>query len=464
MTIYNKLIRDKIPNILSKNNLQYHIETFEDHEYQQALKDKLLEEVQELLLSENTQEIEEEIADIYEVLDNLINIFGLNQENIKDIQIQKRVDRGSFQEKIKLVSVMKKDVFLIDKEEEVILQELRIFLEEKVKPQAEIIDFDSNLLANVVEEIKTINPLWFCLKVPKDLGGLGFSKTGFYRWQTLISQYSGALSFLQTQHQSALHQIANSDNNNLREKYLAPSTAGKILCGVGFSHLRRRDKVILRAKPVNNGYELTGDISWITGYNFFDYFIVGATLPDGSELRAIAPFSAHSYHNSSLNFSEIMGLGALSSTNTVTGKMINWFIPEEDLVSIKPPNNIHQQDQQNILHHGFFALGNALVTMELIKENCQKLGINYDEKLSQKVVNLEEEMFSALHRKLSYQEKLQLRVKAIKLAYECAQKAVMSSKGGANLSCHPANRLYREALVYSVSGQTMDVLTACMLD
>ncbi|MBF2056731.1 MAG: hypothetical protein IGQ45_05780 [Cyanobacterium sp. T60_A2020_053] len=462
MMIYNKLIRDKIPDILSKNNLQYNIDNFSDHEYQQALKDKLLEEVQELLISKNSQEIEEEIADIYEVLDSLIDIFGLNQEKIKDIQVQKRIDKGSFRANIKLVSVTNKSYFIIDSKEESVLQELEIFLEEKVKSQAEIIDFDSYLLANIVNEIKTINPLWFNLKVPKNLGGLEFSNTAFYRWQTLISQYSGALSFLQTQHQSALHQIANSDNYYLREKYLAPSISGKILCGVGFSHLRRRDKVMLSAKPVNNGYQLTGDISWITGYNFFDYFIVGATLPDGSELKAITPFSSHNHGDSSLNFSEIMRLGALSSTNTVTGKMVNWFIPQENLVSIKPPNNIHQQDQQNILHHGFFALGNTLATMKLIKENCRKLGINYDEKLTAKVVNLEEEMFSALHHELSYHEKLQLRVKAIKLAYECAEKAVMSSKGGANLSCHPANRLYREALVYSVSGQTMDVLTACL--
>jgi len=118
------------------------------------------------------------------------------------------------------------------------------------------------------------------LRVPEDWGGRGVSEETSCAFQELIARYSGALAFLQTQHQSAAAILAQSSNMSLKEKYLPQMGNGRVLVGVGFSHLRRQD-ISLSAVPINGGYQLDGVVPWLTGWDLFQDFIVAATLPDG---------------------------------------------------------------------------------------------------------------------------------------------------------------------------------------
>ena len=60
----------------------------------------------------------------------------------------------------------------------------------------------------------------------------------------------------------------------------------------------------------------------------------------------------------------------------------------------------------------------------------------------------------AQHQCVSLDKQLQLRAWAIDLAVRCAHAAVTVSSGAANKQHHAAQRIYREALVFTVSGQT----------
>ena len=83
-------------------------------------------------------------------------------------------------------------------------------------------------------------------------------------------------------------------------------------------------------------------------------------------------------------------------------------------------------------------------------------GINL---LTAEFESLWQKMFTAVtENTYSEQDKLRLRVSVINLLYRCVSSAVITSKGAANGLNHPANRLYREALVYGVSGQTIPLL------
>ena len=57
---------------------------------------------------------------------------------------------------------------------------------------------------------------------------------------------------------------------------------------------------------------------------------------------------------------------------------------------------------------------------------------------------------------------LQLRAQAIDLAVRCAHAAVIVSRGAANGLDHPAQRIYRESLAFSVFGQTTPVMEASL--
>ena len=96
--IYNKLVRDNILEIISCNNQKssYHIAT--DEEYKNKLLEKLQEEISEFIIDKN----EEELADIFEVIEHIITTFNFNKEKIFEIKEQKAEKNGKFRKKISL--------------------------------------------------------------------------------------------------------------------------------------------------------------------------------------------------------------------------------------------------------------------------------------------------------------------------------------------------------------------------
>lgn len=86
---YNKLVRDHIPDIINAEGRQYGTEIMSDNEYRRALLTKLVEETREIAVADR-DELAKEIADLYEVIDALLLVFGLVQELILAMQ-QKRI-------------------------------------------------------------------------------------------------------------------------------------------------------------------------------------------------------------------------------------------------------------------------------------------------------------------------------------------------------------------------------------
>lgn len=93
---YNKLVRDKIPEII-KNKGQIAITHIaNDKEYYLKLQEKLKEEVEEFLESNNN----EELVDILEVIYAICNEKGISQEKLEELRIIKNKERGSFKDKV----------------------------------------------------------------------------------------------------------------------------------------------------------------------------------------------------------------------------------------------------------------------------------------------------------------------------------------------------------------------------
>jgi predicted house-cleaning noncanonical NTP pyrophosphatase (MazG superfamily) len=103
--IYNKLVRDRIPEIIEKDNARPKIRTLENKEYLKALYDKLEEEAAELKNAIGKEEAMKEIGDVYEVLEAIIKSYKLDEEEIRKLQNQRRETRGGFEKGIFLESV-----------------------------------------------------------------------------------------------------------------------------------------------------------------------------------------------------------------------------------------------------------------------------------------------------------------------------------------------------------------------
>ncbi|MEL6927729.1 MAG: acyl-CoA dehydrogenase family protein, partial [Cyanobacteria bacterium J06600_6] len=159
---------------------------------------------------------------------------------------------------------------------------------QEIAPLANQIDRDADKLKTVLQQMGDRS--WLALKAAKELGGMGIDEVEYRRLQISLARTSGALTFLQTQHQSAVSKLIQSGNISLRSQFFPGVAQGKPLVGVGFSHLRRQGEPMVKARQLENeGYELSGNVPWITGYGFFDWFILGATLEDGRELYGLLP-------------------------------------------------------------------------------------------------------------------------------------------------------------------------------
>lgn len=105
MPVYNKLVRDLIPNIIEEKGKQFSTKILEEKEYIEALRTKLNEEVQEYLEAESSQENLEELADVLEIIHALAKTHNGSIEEVEEIRKQKAVKRGAFNDKVFLIEV-----------------------------------------------------------------------------------------------------------------------------------------------------------------------------------------------------------------------------------------------------------------------------------------------------------------------------------------------------------------------
>jgi len=104
--IYNKLVRDKIPEIIVQNNGKPVTRILSDEEYKTELEKKLLEEYYEVLSATDSNDRIEELADMLEVMIELAKLEGKKLDEIIEICKNKGLKRGGFGDKIFLEKVL----------------------------------------------------------------------------------------------------------------------------------------------------------------------------------------------------------------------------------------------------------------------------------------------------------------------------------------------------------------------
>lgn len=94
MKKYNKLVRDKIPEIIRADGKECEIRIAEGKEKYELLEKKLMEEVDEFLEDKNL----EELADVMEVLFGLAREIGYSEEDLIRKREEKKGERGGFKD------------------------------------------------------------------------------------------------------------------------------------------------------------------------------------------------------------------------------------------------------------------------------------------------------------------------------------------------------------------------------
>jgi len=101
---YKKLVRDKIPEIISANGETPITKILSVIEYKLELEKKLIEEAQEVINASGHERLEE-LADLLEVMIAIAKLEKSDLRSIKQIQEEKRSKRGGFDKKIYLINV-----------------------------------------------------------------------------------------------------------------------------------------------------------------------------------------------------------------------------------------------------------------------------------------------------------------------------------------------------------------------
>lgn len=100
----NKLVRDKIVELLEKDGKIVDFEVLGQEDYLKALKEKIKEEAEEVFTAA-PEKLLEELADTQEVIDCILETQGLTKEDLEKVQADKRKNKGSFKNKHFIKSV-----------------------------------------------------------------------------------------------------------------------------------------------------------------------------------------------------------------------------------------------------------------------------------------------------------------------------------------------------------------------
>lgn len=101
MKVYNKLVRDKIPEIIAADGKTAKTRILNKEEYLEELIKKLAEEYEEFKADQNV----EELADIQEVILALADALNIKHSELAKTLSNKALERGSFKKRIFLEGV-----------------------------------------------------------------------------------------------------------------------------------------------------------------------------------------------------------------------------------------------------------------------------------------------------------------------------------------------------------------------
>lgn len=96
---FSKLVRDRIPEILEQQSIEFGMHQCENREkFHGLLAHKLVEEAREYLYSKDPNEL----ADIMELVDELLRYHGTSLDQLRSMQMEKRESRGGYENRIVL--------------------------------------------------------------------------------------------------------------------------------------------------------------------------------------------------------------------------------------------------------------------------------------------------------------------------------------------------------------------------
>lgn len=105
MVILNKLVRDKIPSIVTKEGGSYSLKLLSPLQHRHEITKKLYEELDEYSHAKTKEEAIEELADMVELIYAALKLHDVTIEDFEKIRQDKKLLKGGFEKGIYLNSI-----------------------------------------------------------------------------------------------------------------------------------------------------------------------------------------------------------------------------------------------------------------------------------------------------------------------------------------------------------------------
>lgn len=302
--------------------------------------------------------------------------------------------------------------------------------------------------------------------VPEAWGGCDVAPPALLAAYLELARVDLTTTFVLTQRNAACQRLAASPNRGLQKRLLPRLARDEIFATVGISHLTTSRQHLahaaVTARPCEGGFELEGEIPWVTGGARADVLITGGTLAGGEQLLA-----ALDTRQTGVEIVPAMELLALEGSSTGPVRLRGVKVSHDNLVHEPTPQVLKQGANLTAgsLSTSALAIGHAWGAIDDLVEEARgrpELG-EFVEPLRAEAEGLREELLTATRPEScggvgNVNERL--RIEANSLVLRATQVLLAATKGAGYVAGHRAGRLAREALFFLVWSCPQPVVTA----
>lgn len=298
-------------------------------------------------------------------------------------------------------------------------------------------------------------------------GGLAKNAVDLLRGMEELGSCCLTSAFILSQREAAIRQISKGPEE-LKSKYLPRLAAGEIYATVGLSQLstsRQHLGPSLLATPLENGgFQLDGEIPWVTGADQAEVVVAGATLADSRQVLIAIP-------SDRLRgcIDPPLALASLVSSRTSLIHCRGIQVGREAVI-VQPTESVLGKIGGGGLETSSLAVGLASAAAEFLKAESAKrpeLTATF-ERFDKAIRNCRGRLHElAKGTPPSPEMTLALRADCTRLALRASQAALMIAKGNGFVVPHPAQRWSHQAmffLVWSCPRPVADGVLADLVD
>ena len=268
-----------------------------------------------------------------------------------------------------------------------------------------------------------------------------------------------AVWFCWSQHQSPLRLLQASTNEPLKARWLDRLATGTAVGATAFAHLRRPGPATPVASPCSDGWELQGQLDWITGWDLADVVALQVRTgqePEAPVLALLLDKQAPISLPRGLTPEPPLQLLAMGGTWSRPVHLDHCHIPGSWVMGTTPiaPWTRADQARTRFANPAAFGLIRAALGDLLLQAQHRRAEgwITTTQTLVEEASELRRRCYTAADHPDSLSDKAHhdLRTAALALAERCCRAALVSHAGCALREGHPSGRRLREALFLQV--------------